>query len=159
TSRGFVGRLDLATLRTTSVATLEGIAPNADCYPFRAADATLLACADHDRASVIDVSGTPRLERTFELTGARDGDRFAGFDGEALGYFGTCDGKPAKASRGEGMFGGEVYDAWPPRSAVFCVRVSRDEWVEHRLDASDAGDVIAWIPRPGGGAVAIVGRT
>jgi hypothetical protein len=151
--RGFVGRLDLTSLRTTSVASLEGMAPDADCIAFRAADAPLLTCAGPDRASVIDISGVPRLERTFDLTGAPELDRFVGFDGEALGYLGPCDGGPKEAPALD-----EAHNALPSRSAVFCVRKGREEWAEHRLDPADASDVVAWIPRPSGGAVALVAR-
>jgi hypothetical protein len=157
-SRGVVGRLDLATLRTTSVATLSGVDVDADCFAFRAADGALLACADRDRATVVDLRGAPRIERTFDLSGAPDLDRFAGFDGEALGYLGACDGSPKRTLEIEGMSGGEGYNNSPSRSEVFCVRKGHEEWIEHRVDPGEASDLVAWIPRASGGAVALVAR-
>jgi hypothetical protein len=154
-ARGLVGRLDLAAGRTTSVVPLPETA-QADCVPVRAGTSILLACADRQRALVIDVSGAPRVERSFDLAGAPDLDRFAAADGEALGYLGPCDGSPPPLRDAAG--GGEGYNHSPARSPVFCARAGHDEWIEHRLDPSDAPDVIAWIPRPAGGAVALVGR-
>lgn len=155
---GFVARLDLATLRATSVAALDPALAGADCSPLRTADALLLACADHERASVVDVGGAPRTERTFDLAGAPDLDRFVGVDGEALGYLGPCDGPAPPRDELDVFSGGEPYNASRKRTPVFCARAGRDAWIEHRLDPADATDVIAWIPRAGGGAVALVAR-
>jgi hypothetical protein len=154
---GFVARVDLATLRTTSLAALDPGLREAECAPIRTADALLLACADHERAVVVDLAGAPRTERTFDLTGAPDLDRFVGVDGEALGYLGPCDGA-APRDELEVFTGGEPYNASRKRTPVFCARAGRDAWVEHRVDPADAADVIAWIPRAGGGAVALVAR-
>jgi hypothetical protein len=158
TARGFVGRLDLASLRTTQIASLARVAPEADCAPFRAADAVLLACASESRASLVDVSGAPRLERSFDLTKAPAMDRFLGADGEAIGFLGPCDGSAPRPSPGALLDGSEDYDVSTSRSAIFCVREGRDAWVEHRLTGADATEVVAWIPRAHGGAVALVAR-
>lgn len=157
-SRGVVGRLDLATLRTTSVTTLAGVDIDADCFAFRAADGVLLACAGRERATVVDLRGAPRIERTFDLSGAPDLDRFIGFDGEALGYLGACDGSPQRSLEIESASGGEGYNNSPSRSEVFCVRKGHEEWIEHRIDPGEASDLVAWIPRASGGAVALVAR-
>lgn len=149
-AKGFVGRLDRATLRVTSVAPIPVVA---ECVPIRQGSAVLLACGDKERAMIVDVTGAPRIERTFEQPAARDRDRFTGGDDDGLGFLGPCD--PARTT----------LPALPPdpaaspgRSAIFCARASRDEWVEHRLDADDAAALFAWIPRPGGGATALVAR-
>jgi hypothetical protein len=153
---GFVGRLDPETLRTTALSALDPGLAGADCVAFRAADAPVLACAAADRAAVVDLSGAPRTERTFDLAGAGDLTRFVGVDGEAIGYVGPCDGPPAPGP--ELSPSGEAYNASAQHSAVFCVRAGRDAWVEHRLAPADAADVLAWIPRAGGGAAALVAR-
>ena len=155
---GFVARVDPATLRTTSLVTLDSGLRGAECSPIRTADALLLACADHEHAAVVDLGGAPRTERTFDLAGAPDLDRFVGVDGEALGYLGPCDGPAPPRDDLEGYPGGEPYNASRKRTPVFCARAGHDAWVEHRLEAADAADVIAWIPRAGGGAVALVAR-
>lgn len=144
---GFVGRLDLATLRTTSLASLEAGPQYATCMAFRAPDAPLLLCAGERYAAVIDVSGAPRLERTFDLTGAVARARFAGTDREALGFLGRCsatEGAPEPPSGSRSL------------SDAICVRAGRDTWIEHRLDPTEAADLLAWIPRPSGGAAALL---
>ncbi|MFT3768695.1 MAG: hypothetical protein QM820_24885 [Minicystis sp.] len=153
---GFVGRLDLDTRRTTSLAALDPGLALADCAAFRAADGPLLACVGEGRAAVIDLAGAPRTERTFEIAGAPELERFVGADGEALGFLGPCDGPPAPAA--DVAVNGEPYGTSRPKSPVFCVRAGRDAWVEHHLDPADAAELIAWIPRAGGGAAALVGR-
>jgi hypothetical protein len=148
--KGFAGRLDLATLRVSSVA---AIPVAAECAPIRDGARVLVVCSDRERAMVLDVTSAPRIERTFELPAARDRDRFVGGDDDGLGFLGPCD--PTTT----------VTPALPPdpaaspgRSAIFCARASRDEWIEHRLDPDDAAAVYAWIPRRGGGATALVAR-
>ncbi|MFO0759736.1 MAG: hypothetical protein U0359_24830 [Byssovorax sp.] len=154
---GLVGRFDPASLRTTSVVPLAGLSPEAECVAFRAADGPLLACADPRRATVIDLAGAPRIERTFDLAGAPDLDRFLGDDGEAIGFLGPCDGRPPPAPPADRAAG--TPNGSSSRSAVFCVRKGPDAWVEHELDGADATEVIAWIPRRLGGAIALLGRT
>lgn len=158
-TRGFVGRLDEASLTTTSLAALDPGLASAECVAFRAPDGPMLACAGEGRAALVDISGAPRTERTFDFKVTDDErDRFVGADGEALGYLGPCDGAPDPTPDVEVVIAGETYNASRQRSPVFCVRAGRDTWIEHRLDPADATDVIAWIPRAGGGAVALVAR-
>ncbi len=152
-SRGFVGRLDLATRRATSVTPIPAAA-SAECAPIRQGRAVLLACSDKDRAMIVDVTGTPRIERTFDQPAARDRDRFAGSDDESLGFLGPCDPASPASSRAAALPDDPA--ASPGRTAVFCARASRDVWIEHRLDPDDAAFLFAWIPRPLGGAVALV---
>ncbi|MEP7119664.1 MAG: hypothetical protein ABJE95_02095 [Byssovorax sp.] len=148
--KGFVGRLDLVTLRVTSVAPIP-IA--ADCAPIRQGAAVLLACADRERAMILDVTGAPRIERTFDQRAPRDRDRFVGDDDGGIGFLGPCDPTTTIAAALP-----DDPAASPGRSAYFCARASRDAWIEHHLDPDDAGALFAWIPRPGGGAVALVAR-
>ncbi|WP_437685452.1 hypothetical protein [Sorangium sp. So ce176] len=163
-AEGLVGRVDLATGRASSGAPLPP--GSGACAPFRAGDALLAVCAGPDRASVVDISGDARapralrIERAFELRpGAEpEVDRFVGVDGESLGYVGPCEGLPRpridlRAIARAALAGGSTQG-----SAVFCVRRGPGAWVEHRLDPADATDVLAWIPRRGGGAVALVAR-
>ncbi|WP_437595921.1 hypothetical protein WMF28_25385 [Sorangium sp. So ce590] len=162
---GSIGRIDLATGRASSVAPLPP--GSGQCAPFRASDALLAVCAGPDRASVVDVASDARapralrIERAFELRPEpeREAGRFVGVDGEALGYLGPCEGLPKPwldlRAISSAAFAGDP----APRSAVFCVRSGPLVWVEHRLDPADATDVLAWIPRGGGGAVALVARS
>ncbi|XYH93453.1 hypothetical protein ACMHYB_37135 [Sorangium sp. So ce1128] len=160
-SDGFVGRVDLATGRASSGAPLPP--GSGECAPFRAGDALLAVCAGPDRASVVDIASgarAPRIERAFELRpGAeRDTDHFVGVDGEALGYLGPCEGLPRPRLDLRAISRGALAGGSTQQSAVLCVRRGPGAWVEHRLDPADATDVLAWIPRRGGGAVALVAR-
>jgi hypothetical protein len=148
--KGFAGRLDLATLRVTSVAP---IPLAAECAPIRQGASVLLVCGDRDRAMIVDVTGAPRIERTFDQPAARDRDRFTGDDDGGLGFLGPCD--PAATSVRPLP---DDPAASPGRSAYFCARASRDVWIEHHVEPDDAAALLAWIPRPGGGAVALVAR-
>ncbi len=152
--RGFVGRLDLTTLRAASVTPIPAVA-DAECIPIRQGSAVLLVCGDKDRATVVDVTGTPRIERTFDVPASTKRDRFTGSDDGGLGFLGPCD-PAAPAPRLAALPDDNA--ALPGRSAVFCARASRDVWIEHRVDPDDAADLVTWIPRPGGGAVALVAR-
>ena len=159
-AHGFAARFDPVTLRTTSLVPLgEGLA-NSDCTPLRMVPSgeLLLACVGPERAALVDVTGTPRTERTFDLAGASELDRFVVGGDEALGYLGACDGTPPRVPEVEMLASGEPRNDSRQRVPVFCVRAGRDAWVEHRIDASDAADLIGWIPRPDGGAVALVVR-
>ncbi|WP_437911564.1 hypothetical protein WME73_28305 [Sorangium sp. So ce302] len=158
---GLIGRIDLANGRASSVAPLPP--GSGECAPFRASDALLAVCAGPERASVVDLSSDARalrVERSFELLPepARETDRFVGVDGEALGYVGPCDGPPRPRIDLRALSQGAVAGDSTQQSAVFCVRRGPGDWVEHRLDAADASDVLAWIPRRGGGAVALIAR-
>ncbi|MGK3961207.1 hypothetical protein WMF38_50150 [Sorangium sp. So ce118] len=160
-SDGFVGRVDLASGRASSGAPLPP--GSGACAPFRASDALLAVCASPDRASVVDIAsgaGAPRIERAFELRPGveRDTDHFVGVDGEALGYLGPCEGLPRPRLDLREISRGALVGGSTQQSAVLCVRRGPGAWVEHRLDPADATDVLAWIPRRGGGAVALVAR-
>jgi hypothetical protein len=155
-ARGVAGRLDAASGRVSSAASLE---PDfGECAPVRLPGEILLLCASKERATVLELAGSPRVERTFDLAHAADLDRFAVSDGEGVGFLGPCDGSPPRSSALDIVSSATPYNPSTQRSAVFCARKSRGEWIEHRLDPADAVDVIAWIPRPTGGAVALVAR-
>lgn len=153
---GVAGRLDPAALRTTAVAALDPASAAADCHAVRVADAPLLVCVDQRHAAVIDLSGAPRTERTFALDPEPSMDRFVAVEGEALGFLGPCEGPPDLGP--DANLGGERRHDQLQRTAVFCARAGADTWVEHRVDAEDAAELVAWIPRRGGGAVALVAR-
>ncbi len=155
---GFVGRLDPRTLRTTSVAALDAGLRDAECTPLRAGGELLLACVGPDRAALVDLDGAPRTERTFDLAGASDLDRFVASGDDAVGYLGSCDGAPPRVPSPEVLGSGEPYNASRGRSPVFCARAGRDAWIEHRVEPAEVADVVTWIPRAGGGAVVILAR-
>ncbi len=157
-ARGFAGRLDPQTLRSTSVAALDPSLRDADCTPLRAGAELLLGCIGPSLAAVVDLDGAPRTERTFDLAGASDLDRFVSSGDDAIGYLGPCDGAPPRVPDPEILPSGEPYNGSRRRSPVFCVRAGRDAWIEHRLDPSEVADVIGWIPRASGGAVALLAR-
>ena len=157
-AHGFVGRLDPRTLRSTSVTALPAGLRDAACTPLRAGADLLLACVGASFAAVIDLDGAPRTERTFDLAGASDLDRFVASGDDAIGYLGPCDGAPPRVPDPDLLPSGEPYNGSRRRSPVFCVRAGRDAWIEHRLDAAEAPDVVTWIPRAAGGAVALLAR-
>lgn len=143
-------------LATTRMEDVDG----EDCTPVRMPDALLLACRGSDRAMVIDVTGVPKIERTFEVgpgeTSPLDG--FSVADGLGIGYLGPCAGPLPVRDEVDAVSGASQRNMSPQRSPVFCARASADHWIEHRLDPEDAADVIGWMPRPGGDAVALVAR-
>jgi hypothetical protein len=153
TATGVIARVDLRTGRATA---LVDVPPGeGNCAPFRGPEGMLLVCEGEGHASVVDVSAVPRVERSFDLEGAPGLDRFVGTDGEALGFVGPCAGR-APPSPADVVSNASPSNSSNQRSPVFCARSGPGAWVEHRLDPADASDVVAWIPRPGGGAVAIV---
>ncbi|UQA59476.1 hypothetical protein [Polyangium aurulentum] len=153
TTEGVVARVDLRTGRATALA---DVPPGqGDCAPFRGPEGMLLVCQGEGRASVVDVSAVPRVERSFDLEGAPSLDRFVGTDGEALGFLGPCAGR-APPSPADVVSTASPSNSSNQRSPVFCARSGPGIWTEHRLDPADASDVVAWIPRPGGSAIAIV---
>lgn len=153
---GHVARIDPTSGRAISSAEVPD--PTAVCSPLKLPDALLLVCQGKERASVIDVTGAPRVERTFDIVDAADYDRFVGVDGEALGFVGPCAGGGPKPSDLDIVTAASPYNTSNQRSPAFCVRVSRDAWIERRVDPADQADVIAWIPRARGAAVAVVAR-
>ncbi len=123
----------------------------------RSAAARLRGRGSRDGRRFLD--GAPRTERTFDLAGASALDWFVVSDDDAIGYLGPCDGTPVHVPDPVIVPSGEPYNSSPQRTPVFCARAGRDEWVEHRLEPADAADVLAWIPRAGGGAVALLSRS
>ncbi len=155
-----IAKVDAETARVINATQLEDMS-GADCRPVKLPDTVLLACRSDERAMVIDVTGVPRIERTFELdeaTGRRDLDGFSIADGIGLGYLGPCAGTTPEPEEIDGVTGASQRNQSPQRSPVFCARASADHWIEHRLPAEDAEDAIGWMPRPGGDAVVLVGR-
>lgn len=155
---GTVGRVDLATGRATSAAALpEG---SGSCVPFGGPEGPLALCASEDRARVVDLRDAPRIERDFEIEpGGQARERFVGVDGEALAFLGPCEGRGRPRLDLDALSGASTVNFSPQQSPALCVRESPGVWVERRLEAADAADVIAWVPRPGGAATAIVGRS
>lgn len=128
------------------------------CTPLALPDHILLLCADKERATVIQLGVSPRVERTFDIFDTPDADRFAASDGEALGFLGPCKGVAKPEFQVDTISNATPYNGSPSRSSVFCVRKSASEWIEHSLNPTDASDVVAWVPRTDGGAVALVAR-
>ena len=168
TAAGWVGRVDLETGLTTSAAPLP---PGMDeCAPLRGPEAMLAVCVGPERAIVLDLTGEPRVERSFALAPPPaegdapraswrvDRDRFVGADGEALGYLGPCEGAPRPSLDLDAISNGSTYNPSVQQSPVLCARQAPGVWIEHRLDPEDATDVVAWVPRRGGDAVALVAR-
>ncbi|MRG95067.1 hypothetical protein [Polyangium spumosum] len=150
---GTVARVDLRTGRANARLVLP--TPEQSCAPLRVKDAALLVCESDNRATVLDLASGGRVERTFDLPGAPSWDRFVVADGEALGFLGPCEG-PAPGSPADVVASASPTNASNQRSPVFCVRAGPGAWVEHRLSLADASDVVAWIPRAEGAAVALV---
>lgn len=153
-ARGVAGRIDGSSASVSSATDLPQ--EFGECAPVRLDREILLVCESNERATVLSLAGSPRVERTFDLAGASELDRFAVSDGEALGFLGPCEGSPPRAAGLDIISSATPQNPSTQRSAAFCARKSRSEWIEHRLDPADATYVIAWIPRPSGGAVALV---
>src|SRR5262249_1983860 len=157
-----LAKVDAETARVISSARLDDV-EGANCLPAKLPDSVVLLCHTRERAMIIDATGVPRIERTFDLeqeNGERSElDDFSAVDGVGVGYLGPCEGPPPVRDDIDSISGASQRNQSPQRSPVFCSRASADHWVEHRLDAEDAADVIGWMPRPGGDAVALVART
>ncbi|MDC3983146.1 hypothetical protein [Polyangium jinanense] len=152
-TEGAVARVDLRTGRATALLSIE--TGDDTCMPLRVKDGALLVCESPSRATVLDLASGGRIERTFDLPDAPSWDRFVVADGEALGFVGPCEG-PAPGSPADVVASASPTNASNQRSPVFCVRKSPGVWVEHTLAPADASDVVAWIPRAEGAAVALV---
>jgi len=149
---GLVARVQLTTGRATEI--LRFGASSERCSPVAVSDRALVVCDSGRSASVID-AGTGNIERSFDVEQEIVWDRFVVADGEALGFVGPCGG------RNPGPPVDVVATASPSsisvqRSSAFCVRRPDGSWVEHQLDAQDAADVLAWIPRADGAATAVI---
>lgn len=154
-----LAKVEAETGRVLAATTLEDVDLE-ECTPVRMPDALLLTCRGGERAMVIDVTGTPRIERTFEIAEGESEqlDAFSVADGVGVGYLGPCAGPIPVRDEVDAISGASQRNASSQRSPVFCARASADHWIEHRLDPDDAADVIGWMPRAGGDAVALVAR-
>jgi hypothetical protein len=116
--------------------------PDATCVGTRTQDDVVFTCGRSAGASFVvahALEGAPAVEQTFA-----DGGRFVASDDGGLLWVGPCT-KPAAAQR-----------------RVACVRTPGGGWQQVDLDGNgDAGstpplNVVRWIPRGDGGAVAVV---
>lgn len=149
---GLVARVQLATGRATEV--LRFGVPNETCMPVAVSDRSLVVCESGRQASVIDI-GSGQVERSFDIEQEAVWDRFVVADGEALGFVGPCGGRnPAPPV--DVVTSASVTNTSTQRSSTFCVRAAAGTWVEHQIDAADASDMLAWIPRADGGATALI---
>lgn len=155
-----LAKIEAGTGRVIAETTLDDV-QSERCSPVRLPDAILLACRGSERAMVIDVTGVPKIERTFELGENEDGqiDGFSVADGLGIGFLGPCAGLPPLREDPDVVSGASQRNMSSQRSPVFCARASADHWIEHRLGPEEAEDVIGWAPRPGGDAVALIARS
>ncbi len=149
---GLVARVDLRTGIATEV--LRFGSEGEQCLPVTMNDRALIVCESARRATVID-AGSGHVERSFDLEQEPVWDRFVAVDGEALGFVGSCAGRTA-APAVDVVTSASPMNNSTQRSQTFCVRTTSGGWVEHRVDPEDATDLLAWIPRSDGGAVALV---
>ena len=152
TDDGLVARINLATGRATEI--LRYGAEGESCQPVAVMDRTLVVCEAGRRASVMD-AGSGIVERSFDIEQDYVWDRFVVADGEALGFVGSCAGRNPSPPV-DIVTGASTTNTSAQRSPTFCVRTPSGTWVEHQLDAADATDVMAWIPRSDGGATALI---
>jgi hypothetical protein len=152
---GLVARVNLATRRATEI--LRFGVPGETCMPVAVSDRSLVVCESGRQASVIDI-GSGQVERSFDIEQEAVWDRFVVADGETLGFVGPCAGRnPAPPV--DLVTSASATNTSTQRSSTFCVRAAAGSWVEHQVDAADAADIIAWIPRADGGATALVAVT
>lgn len=154
-NNGLVARVQLKTGRASEMLRIGSSAER--CSPVAVNDRALVVCESGRTVSVLD-AGSGNVERSFDVEQEIVWDRFVVADGEALGFVGPCGG------RNPGPPVDVVATASPAsistqRSAAFCVRTPDGSWVEHKLDAIDATDVLAWIPQANGAATAIIALT
>ena len=130
------------------------------CMGIRLREGPFAVCEDGDTAAVLDLRGLPRIERTFELSPERSLDRFVGVDGEALAFVGSCTRafEPPAADPDRPRRYDADENQSTQRSPKVCVRGPRGVWVERTAPASDAADVVAWVPEASGDATALVVR-
>ncbi|MBK8254006.1 MAG: hypothetical protein IPK82_15250 [Polyangiaceae bacterium] len=157
---GALVKVDANTNQVLASASLEELNPG-DCQPLRVPDAVLLACKSGDRALVLDVTGVPKIERTFEAENTAEDplDTFSVADGVGIGFLGPCSGSQPLRDEVDAVSGASQRNMSTQRSPVFCARASADHWIEHRLNVDDGANVIGWAARPGGDAVALVAKT
>lgn len=164
--RGAVVRVDLTTGKILSLAT-DWLPNGLECQPTQMGASILFACASEDYQSsgtyVLRSDGQepPKVERLFTDDGAFISDDAGGF-----GFTGSCKAEPkfVDPDRYYGRYGGRYgYDGEEDPAtqvqAVMCVRRSADDWVERRLELDADTQLVAWIPRRDGTAVALVRGT
>lgn len=152
TDEGLVARVKLATGQATEI--LRFGQPNENCVPVSVSDRVLILCESPRRVDVID-AGSGHVERSFDTEQEFVWDRFVVADGETLGFVGPCAGRnPAPAV--DVVSNASALNSSTQRSPTFCVRASSGTWIEHQVDAVDATDLLAWVPRADGGATALI---
>jgi hypothetical protein len=130
------------------------------CAGIRLREGPFAVCETNDTAVVLDLRGAPRVERSFELGPERSLDRFVGVDGEALAFVGSCTRSlepPTPRDDGPRRYDADENHS-TQRSPKLCVRGPGGRWVERSAPASDAADLVAWIPEGSGDATALVAR-
>ncbi len=163
--RGAVTRVDLTTGKVLSLAT-DWLPTGLECQPMQMGASILFACASEDYQSgtyVLRSNGAdpPKVERFFTDDGAFVTDDDGGF-----GFTGSCkaEEKFVDPDRYYGRYGGRYgYDGEDEQASsvqsVVCVRRGPEDWVERRLDLDQDTQLVAWIPRADGTAVALVRGT
>jgi hypothetical protein len=123
---------------TIDVVAAGKLPPDATCAGTRTADDVVFTCGRANGGSFVvarTLEGAPVIEQAF------DAGRFVVADDGGVAYLGRCDG------------GGKA------RRAV-CVRGGGAGWREYDLDEAEGGassfEVVRWIPRADGDAVAVV---
>lgn len=152
---GLVARVSLNTVRATEI--LRFGASSERCSPVAVSDRALLVCESGRSASVLD-AGTGNIERSFDVEQEIVWDRFVVAEDEALGFVGPCGGR-SPGPQVDVVATASWSTISMQRSSAFCVRRPEGSWVEHKLDATDAVDVFAWIPRADGAATALIAPT
>lgn len=158
--RGAVARVDLTTGKVRDVAT-DWLPNGIECQALPMDGGALYACTVDEYGGgsyVLRSSGPepPRVERMFTDEGTFVSDDEGGF-----GYTGSCkvEAKYVDPDRYYGRYGryydGEEYQE-PTVQPVICVRRGAEDWVERRVELDEDTQLVAWIPRRDGTAVAIV---
>lgn len=151
-NNGLVARVQLKTGRASEMLRFGSSAER--CSPVAVSDRALVVCESGRTVSVID-AGTGHVERSFDVEQEIVWDRFVVADGEALGFVGPCSGRNPGPPV-DIVATASILNISTQRSPTFCVRTPDGSWVEHRLDAIDASDILAWIPRADGAATALI---
>lgn len=152
--QGLLGRVELANGDVTHLGG-EALPGSLPCEPYRAPDGVLVLCASEPVESygsyVLRVRGDepPALERAFSSEGA-----FVGGAHGALGLLGPCEAKLRVFDPAEERPGGLAEGLAPP--PVLCLRTGPGAWVERRAQLAPDEEMLTWIPRSDGRAVALV---
>ena len=164
--RGAVVRADLATGKILSIAT-DWLPNNIECQPVQVDGSVLFACAwdDHRGGAYVlrgDGVDPPQVERLFTASGAFVTDDDGGF-----GFTGSCTAEDSTYVDPDQYYGryshhgryGRPYEGEEENTAtepVICVRRGPEDWVERKLSVDQDTQLLAWIPRRDGTAVALV---